>query len=121
MARIRIDKPIRAVLLDELIAAGIDPLTPDGTSILQPDRDGNGGWLTVPDDREAATRAVIDAHDPAALDAAAAQDRTRFQQDVATVKAFLAAPAGTATDAQRDNVTKAFVRVMRRVVAELND
>lgn len=48
-------------------------------------------------------------------------EETTFRQDVQAIKAFLAAANGTATDAQRDAVLKAFIRVARRAWVELRD
>lgn len=45
----------------------------------------------------------------------------QFRADVQAVKTFMGAANGSATDAQRDAVLKAFVRVMRRVVRELDE
>lgn len=112
MARIRIDKPIRAALLDALIGAGIAPTTPEGVSILQPDGDGAGGWLTVPDAHAGAAGTIVATHDAAALDAVEAaraaedaddlagfrdiyqairQRAATFRQDAATMPATLTA------------------------------
>ena len=85
MPRIRITKPVRAALLDELIARGLAPTTPGGITILQPDRDNGGGWLEVPDAQAATAQQVVDAHDAAAVDAAAA---TRAGEDAADIAGF---------------------------------
>jgi len=92
--RIRIDKPIRARLLDELRAQGIAPLTPEGTTILQPDAGppgseggDTGGWLTVPDAQAAAAQAVIAAHNAAAIDAAKATVAQQDTDDLAKIRA----------------------------------
>jgi hypothetical protein len=119
MARLRIDKPVRATLLDELQARGIAPLTPERTTILETDPGQGGGWLTVPNNQEATARAAIDAHDAAALDAGVEQDRTRAAQDAALVKAYMGVAAPTA--AQTAAALKAFIRVVRRTMADLKD
>jgi hypothetical protein len=104
-------------LHDELIAAGIAP-TYLGDD---PDNAPDGLVMDVPDGTdEAAVAAVIAAHDPAAVEAAAAARAQQFAQDVQTVKTFMGTANGTATDAQRDAVFKAFVRVVRRVFRELD-
>lgn len=119
MATIRISKPVRATLLDELQARGIAPLTPERTTILETDPDQGGGWLTVPDDQEVTARAAIDAHDAAALDAAVEQGRTRAGQDAALVKAYMG--VATPTAAQTAAALRAFIRVARRTMADLKD
>jgi hypothetical protein len=119
MPRIRIDKPVRGALLDELIAGGIAPVTPEGEAVLTLDRDNLGGWLVVEDEDEQAAHAIIAAHDAAAIDQDAAQERTRYQQDIANLKAFqsVASPTNTQTAA----AVKALSRVLKHVVAELRD
>jgi hypothetical protein len=107
-----------SALHDELIAAGIAP-TYLGDD---PDNAPDGLVLEVPDGTaEAAVAAVIAAHDPAAVAAAETARAQQFAQDVQTVKTFMAASNGSATDAQRDAVFKAFVRVVRREFIELRD
>jgi hypothetical protein len=104
-------------LHNELIAAGIAP----GYLGDAPD-DPDGIEMDVADNQdEAAVAAVVAAHDPAAVDATEAARAQQFAQDVQAVKAFMAAPNGSATDAQRDAAFKAFVRVARRVFRELAD
>ena len=108
---------VLSALHDELLAAGIAP-TYLGDDPDNPD----GVVLEVPDGTsEAAVAAVIAAHDPAAAAAAAQAAESQFAQDVQTVKTFMAAANGSATDAQRDAVFKAFVRVVRRAFTELAD
>jgi hypothetical protein len=103
-------------LHDELIAAGIHP-----TYVGDAPDDPDGVVLEVPDGTStAAVQAVIDAHDPAAVAAAETARAQQFAQDVQTVKTFMGTANGTATDAQRDAVFKAFVRVVRRVFRELD-
>jgi hypothetical protein len=106
-----------SALHDELIAAGIHP-----TYVGDDPDDPDGVVLEVPDGTaEAAVAAVIAAHDPAAVAAAATQQQQQFAQDVQAIKTFMAAANGSATDAQRDAVLKAFVRVARRAWVELRD
>lgn len=119
MARIRITKPIREALMDQLQARGIRPTTPEGQSILQPDPDGRGGWLTVPDADAGGAQQVIDAHDAGVIDAARDADNQQFLADVAGLKQYqgLASP----TLAQTVATTKAQNRILKRVVQELRD
>ena len=106
-----------SALHDELIAADIHP-TYIGTD---PDDD-DKVVLVVPDDTDVqAVQAVIDAHDVTAIEAAQAAARTQYQTDLAAIKAFMAAANGSATNAQRDAVFKAFVRVARDKWQELRD
>lgn len=87
MTRLRIGRPVRAALLDQLVAAGLAPTTPEGTTILDIDIGDADGWLTVPEAQVQAARAAIDAHDAAALDAAAAALATQDSGDLAKVRA----------------------------------
>jgi hypothetical protein len=68
---------------------------------------------------DAQVATIVAAHDTAALDAAEAQERDRFLQDVAGLKAYqnLSAP----TLAQTVAATKAQNRVLARIVAELRE
>lgn len=107
-------------LHDELIAAGIHP-TYIGGDKDDPDN-ADRLVIEVPDDTDPETvQAVIDAHDPAAIEAAADAKRTQFEQDIANIKAFMQAANGSATNAQRDAVFKSFVRVARDKWQELRD
>jgi len=107
-------------LHDELIAAGIHP-TYIGGDKDDPDN-ADRLVIEVPDDTDPeAVQAIIDAHDPAAIEAAKEAARTQYQTDLAAIKAFMAAANGSATNAQRDAVFKAFVRVARDKWQELND
>jgi hypothetical protein len=104
-------------LHDELNAAGIFP-TYIGGDKDDPDK----VVIEVPDDTDPeAVQAVIDAHDVTAIEAAADAKRTQYQNDLAAIKAFMAAANGSATNAQRDAVFKAFVRVARDKWQELRD
>lgn len=110
--RIRIDKPIRAALLDALVARGLAPTTPAGTTILQPDADGAGGWLEVPDRDEVTAREVVAAHDAAALDAAEAArvaDRT-------AARALVVQTAQSAVGVRFDQLTAAQVRALAAIL-----
>jgi len=121
MARLRIDKPIRPALLDELQAAGLAPLTPAATTILQPDADDQGGWLTVPDADEATARAVVQAHDPSFYEQAEATARHTYDDAVAYLQQFEKQPSGTATNAQRDNAIKAITVILKTQHQQLRD
>lgn len=104
-------------LHDELIAAGIHP-----TYIGGHKDDPHGIVIEVPDGTDPeAVQAVIDAHNVTAVEQAAQAKRTQAQQDLAAIKAFMAAANGSATNAQRDAVFKAFVRVARDKWQELRD
>ena len=104
-------------LHDELIAAGIHP-----TYIGDDPDDPDGVVIEVPDDTDrAAVDAVVNAHDKAAVEQAAEATRTQYQNDLANIKAFMQAANGSATNAQRDAVFKAFVRVARDKWQELQD
>ena len=101
-------------LHDELIAAGIHP-----TYIGDDPDDPDGVVIEVPDNTDpAAVEAIVNAHDKAAVEAAAEAKRTQEQQDRAAVRAFMQAANGTANNTQRDAVIKAFVRL---VVGELRE
>jgi hypothetical protein len=107
-----------SALHDELIAAGIFPTYLGDDPADAPD----GLVMEVPDGTDAAAvAAVVAAHDPAAVDAAAQAAAAAFAQDVQTIKSFMQAANGSATNAQRDAVIKAFVRVVRRTFRELAD
>lgn len=109
--RIRIAKSVRAVLLDQLVAAGLAATTPAGTSILEIDPDEAGGWATVPDAQAAAAQAAIAAHDAATLDTQAQAARQQFLDDKALLKAFQ--QNNTPTQAQAVAAIKAQSRMLR--------
>ncbi len=107
-------------LHDELIAAGIHP-TYIGGDKDDPDN-ANRLVIEVPDGvPTAAVDAVVNAHDPDAIEQARETARTQYQNDITAIKAVMAAANGSATNAQRDAVFKAFVRVARDKWQELRD
>lgn len=100
-----------AVLRDELLAAGIavarvNPLP--GTCEVD----------VAPEDFDRAAT-VVQAHNPAAVDAAEAAKQSQYHADVAGLRAYqgLASP----TLAQTVAATKAQNRILARVVSELRD
>lgn len=121
MARLRIDKPIRPALLDELQAAGLAPLTPAATTILQPDADDQGGWLTVPDADEATARAVVQAHDPASYTAKEDAARHSYEQAIDYLKTYTKQPPGSPTNVQRDNAIAAITTILKTQHQQLRE
>lgn len=99
----------RAALLDELAARGIAPTLPDGTPRLQTDAVNAYVWC---EDAELPTvAAAVAAHDPAALDAAAAQDVQRDRD----ARALLRAVAdGTASLAQKNQALQVLCGLVLR-------
>lgn len=72
--RYRFDKPARAALLDELAAAGLPGLAVEMDGDYLPDGrvvNDHTAWVTATPEQLDAVRAVVDAHDAAAIDAAA--------------------------------------------------
>lgn len=94
MPRYEFPKPGRAALLDQLVAAGFDPLT-----VVQ--TDDTHCWITCAAERFDAAAAVVAAFDPAALDAQAAQAAQQDAGDRDTVRQAvtpLLADAATLSD-----------------------
>lgn len=119
MARYEYAKPnARAALLDELHAAGITDAQ------LEMDGDKLRGipattvWVTT-DAAEAAVRAAVDAHDPAAIDAAEADKQTKFDQAVAFLKGYYNTPNASITVDQTKNAVKALTVIARKHNREL--
>lgn len=117
MARLRIGRPVRAALLDQLVAAGIAPLTPEGTTVLDIDQDNNDGWLTVPDAQVAAARAAIAAHDAAAIDATQAAQVAQDENDFAGFRAVYQALMDDATRLEDPAVTLNTQQLRNRLAA----
>jgi uncharacterized protein Smg (DUF494 family) len=112
MPRHEFAKEARAALLDELHRAGF----PDARLESAP----GVCWVTTTATR-AAIQPTVDAHDATALDVAEAQELTRFQQDVGTLKTFLGTANTAITQAMVIAALKAVIRILRRVVHELRD
>ncbi len=111
MTRLRIDKPLRAALLDQLVAAGVAPLTPEGTSILQIDAGDGGGWLTVPDAQLPVAQATVAAFDAAAIDTQAQQAATKLAQARQVLRDYYLNSAPT--NAQSVAAIKALILAVR--------
>lgn len=89
MPRYFFPRPARAGLLDQLREqAGIDPVTPEGTAVLELDE--TGCWVTCDAEQFDAVATVIAAHDPQRIDAlAVARDTQRLlarDKIIATVR-----------------------------------
>lgn len=113
--------PVRAELLDELIAAGIAPLTPEGGTILLIDADGEGGWLTVPDADEQTARNVIAAHDPTVYEAQEEAVRHTYEDAIAYLKTIRATPNANITIDQAKNAIKALIDIAKVHHQQLRD
>lgn len=99
----------KAKLLDELFAGGITDAVVE--------MDDAKVWVTTTATL-AAVQAIVDAHDPAAIDAADAAKRQQFLSDVALLKSY---QTGTPTAADTVKAVRAQSRVLARIVAELRD
>jgi hypothetical protein len=87
---------------------------PEGGQVIETDANPMAGVGT---DQEAYYDGAAFGVRPRVLSA----EETQFRQDVQAIKTFMGAANGSATDAQRDAVLKAFVRVARRAWIELRD
>jgi hypothetical protein len=108
-------KAARAEVLGELIAAGL----PADTVVQFPAP--GVLWVWCDDAHLATAAAVVAAHDPSIYAAAEAQEQTRFQQDVANIKTFMATANTSVSLLALVAIVKAIVRVLWRVVRELRD
>jgi hypothetical protein len=97
----------------ELAAAGIP------VALVNPVE--GGVEVDIPDEFHDAARAIVLAHDAGAYEAAEAAERTRREQDIANVKAFMQAANGSANNQQRDAVFKSAVRLFAREIRELQE
>jgi hypothetical protein len=115
-------KDVRAMpLLAELQAAGVPVL-----AVRPPTAPGEPTTIDLdvaPDDtsQDAATDAVVAAHDVAALDAHAAQLQTAYDDAVALLKQFRKLTPGTATNVQRDRAIGALIDVSKKLNADLRE
>jgi hypothetical protein len=103
-------KATRAALLDELLGAGIADARVESSETTV--------WVTTSAPKSAVD-SVVAAHDPAAIDAAAAQEQSRWKQDVALLR--LHQRRATSTNAENTEAIKAQTRMLRRVFSELRD
>jgi hypothetical protein len=113
-------RDVRAMpLLLALQAAGVPVLA------VRPETDEQGNPRVIVEVEDAADDAavgtVVAAHDAAAIDAEATQERTRYQQDIANIKTFMAASNTSITHLALVAVVKSIVRVLYRVITDLKD
>lgn len=103
-------------LRDELLDAGI-PVS----LVMRDPEDEARTIVDVPDEYRDAAEAIVLAHDHTFYEQAEATERTRREQDIANVKAFMQAANGSANNQQRDAVFKSAVRLFAREIRELQD
>jgi hypothetical protein len=116
MPRYQFNKPARAALLDELLAAGLPPLRVEMDGIYQPDGSIVGDstcWVTASLEQANAVAAVVAAHNAASVDAAVSTARTRQQQARQTLVTYLGNATPTAAE------TTAAVKALAFAVRDL--
>lgn len=84
--RYQFQRPSRAALLDELVAAGFTPLTLAGTTRVE--TGDTATYVTVAEEDYDKAATVVAAHNAAAVDAAAAQGQARRRQVRQAILAF---------------------------------
>jgi len=113
MPRYAFQRPARAVLLDQLVAAGLDPQTVDVQML------GGQCWVTCDEADFDTAASVVAAHDAASIDAVQAQAATDDRTDRASAKQAIAV---LLTDAARleDNAQPLTVQQLRNHLARTN-
>jgi len=119
MPEYRFAKHARADLLDELAAAGVPTLTPEGGSAVA--MDDTTVWVTADAAHQATVAAVVAAHDVASYQAKEDAARHTYEDAIAYLQQFEKQPSGTATNVQRDNAIKSITVILKTQHQQLRE